>query len=216
MPSGAPEAASLSKGVMNTEQALGTWLDLPTYQTYLRRFAANYGDGIAQIDAHLAAGDRPGAAALVHKISGVAANLSLLDTHSAAQALEALLETQDDPGPALADLSKALAAVIAEINRYAPPIEQDKVAVDTPRGPAPPLSADARIALQKQLKQLLLALDSDNPVLIKLTMATLEQQLPPAALGTIMASVLDYDYQAAKAHTRQLAIDHAIELEPKP
>jgi PAS domain S-box-containing protein len=216
MPSGAPEAASLSKGVMNTEQALGTWLDLPTYQTYLRRFAASYGDGIAQLGALLDAGDRAGAATLVHKISGVAASLSLVDTHSAAQALEALLETQDDPGPVLADFSKAMTAVIAEINRYAPPIEQDKVAIDTPRGSAPPLSADARIALQKQLKQLLLALDSDNPVLIKLTMATLEQQLPPAALGTIMASVLDYDYQAAKAHTRQLAIDHAIELEPKP
>ena len=137
---------------------------------------------------------------------------ALLDTRCAAQALEALLHTQDDPGPALADLSKALAAVMAEIDRYAPPIEQDKEAVNTTRVAAPPLSATARIALQKQLSQFLLALDSDNPVLIKRAMTMLEQQLPAPALTAILASVLDYDFRAAKTHTQKLAIDYAIDL----
>lgn len=212
MPSGAPAVASPASGVMDAQQAMGNWLDLPTYQTYLRLFAASYSDAIALLGAHLVAGDRPGAAALAHQISGVAANLALLDTRCAAQALEALLYTQDDPGPALADLSKALAAAMAEIDRYAPPIEQDKEAVDTTPGAAPPLSATARIALQKQLTQLLLALDSDNPVLIKRAMTTLEQQLPAPALAAISASVLGYDFRAAKVHTRQLAIDYAIDI----
>ncbi|MEH6354921.1 MAG: PAS domain S-box protein [Marinobacter sp.] len=213
MPYGALAGASLTTGVMDAKQALENWLDLPTYKTYLRRFAASYGDAIALLGSHLVAGDRPRAAALAHQISGVAANLALLDTRYAAQALEALLDTQDDPGPALADLSKALAAVMAEIDRYAPPIEQVKEAVDTTRGAAPPLSATARIALQKQLTEFLLALDSDNPVLIKRAMTALEQQLPAPALTAILASVLDYDFRAAKAHTRQLAIDYAIDLE---
>jgi signal transduction histidine kinase/DNA-binding response OmpR family regulator/HPt (histidine-containing phosphotransfer) domain-containing protein len=212
MPSGEPAVASLATGVMDTEQALGNWLDLPTYQTYLRRFAVSYGDAIALLGTRLVSGDRPGAAALAHQISGVAANLALLDTRCAAQALEALLHTQDDPEPALADLSKALAAVMAEIDRYAPPIEQDKEAVNTTRVAAPPLSATARIALQKQLTQFLLVLESDNPVLIKHAMAMLAQQLPAPALRAIMDSVLGYDFRAANSHTRQLAIDYAIDL----
>ncbi len=212
MPSGAPAVASLAKGVMDTEQALGNWLDLPTYQTYLRRFAVSYGDAIALLGTHLVSGDRPGAAALAHQISGVAANLALLDTRCAAQALEALLHTQDDPGPALADLSKALAAVMVEIDRYAPPIEQDKEAVNTTRVAAPPLSTTARIALQKQLTQFLVALDSDNPVLIKHALTMLAQQLPAPALRAIMDSVQGYDFRAANAHTRQLAIDYVIDL----
>ena len=212
MPSGALAVASRATGVMDTQQALGNWLDLLSYQTYLRRFAVSYGDAIALLGTLLVADDRTGAAALAHQISGVAANLALLDTRCAAQALEALLHTQEDPGQALADLSKALAAVMAEIDRYAPPIEQDKETVDTTHVAAPPLSATARIALQKQLTQLLLALDSDNPVLIKRAMTTLEPQLPARALSAIVDSVLGYDFRAAKAHTRQLALDYAIDL----
>jgi hypothetical protein len=64
---------------------------------------------------------------------------------------------------------------MAEIDRYASPIEQDKEAVNTNRVAAPPLSATARIALQKQLTQFLLALDSRNPVLIKCATTKLEQ-----------------------------------------
>ncbi len=77
---------------------------------------------------------------------------------------------------------------------------------------APPLSTTARIALQKQLTQFLVALDSDNPVLIKHALTMLAQQLPAPALRAIMDSVQGYDFRAANAHTRQLAIDYVIDL----
>jgi HPt (histidine-containing phosphotransfer) domain-containing protein len=198
-------------GVMNTAQGLAIWSDLPTYQTYLRRFASSYRDAVALLHTSLTTGDRSGAIALVHKIAGVAANLALPATHSAAQKAEQRLSTQDDPEPALLELNKALVAVIAEIDRYAPGIELGAEARDTAEV-APALSAAGQIKLKTQLSRLLLALDSDNPVRVKSEMATLERQLPAPALATIWVSVLDYDLQGAATRTRQLAIDYAIDL----
>jgi PAS domain S-box-containing protein len=199
--------------VMNAVRGLAIWSDLSTYQTYLRRFASSYRDAVALLHTSLTTGDRFGAIALVHKMSGVAANLALPDTHSAAQQVEQRLSAQDDPEPALLELSKALAAVIAEIERYAPGIEPAAEARDTAEAvSASALSAAGQIKLKTQLTRLLLALDSDNPVRVKSEMAMLEQQLPAPALAAIWVSVLDYDLQGAATRTRQLAIDYAIDF----
>lgn len=197
---------------MDAAQGLALWSDLPSYQTYLRRFADSYCDAVVALRAHLASSDRPGAAALAHKLSGVAANLALPDTRRAAQEAERVLGTQDDPELALADLSRALTAVLAEINRYAPPIEPANETPGVAGVAAPAWSAAEQVALKKQLSQLLLALDSDNPALVKKEMTTLEQQLPAAALAAIGVSVLGYDFRGAETRTRQLAADHGINL----
>lgn len=206
-----PESAARAR-VMDTAQGLAIWSDRPIYQAYLRRFADSYGDAVEMIRATLASSDRPGAAALAHKLAGVAANLALPDTRRAAHEAERLLATQGDPEAALADLSRALAAVMAEIERYAPSTEP---AEETPNtaGPATPyLSVTEQAALKQQLWQLLQALRSDNPVQIKSAMKRLEQQLPAPALAALWSSVLDYDFRAAETRTRRLAIDYAIEL----
>jgi hypothetical protein len=123
--------------------------------------------------------------------------------------------TQDDAEPALADLSQALAAVMAEINLYAPPIEQaneSNEAAGTGGVAAPALSAAEQLALKKQLTQLLRALDSDNPARVKSEVTTLAQQLPAPALAAIWVSVLGYDFRGAETRTRELAIDFEIDL----
>jgi HPt (histidine-containing phosphotransfer) domain-containing protein len=127
------------------------WSDLATYQTYLRRFADSYKDAVETMRTHLAIGDRPGGAALAHKLSGVAANLALPDTRLAAQEAERVLATQDDAESALADLSRALTVVLAEIDRYAPPIELVNEATGTAEGAARALSEAEQLALKKQL-----------------------------------------------------------------
>jgi PAS domain S-box-containing protein len=198
--------------VMDAAQGLAIWQDALTYQTYLRRFAASYCDTVALLRTHLASGDRTGATALAHKLSGVAANLALPATRRAAQEAERLLGTQDDAEAALAELSKALVAVLAEINRYAPPLEVAKEDPDAAEPAAPALSAAAQSTLKIQLTRFLLALDSDNPVRIKSEMAALEQQLPAPALAALWLNVLGYDFRSAEARTRQLAIDCQIDL----
>ena len=198
--------------VMDAAQGLAIWSDLPIYQTYLRRFAGSHSDDVETIRARLASSDRPGAAALAHKLSGVAANLALPETRRAAQQAERLLATQDDAEPALAELSNALAAVLAEIHRYAPPVEAASAAVDAAGLAAPALSAAAQAALKKQLAQFLLALDSDDPVRIKSELKALEQLLPAPALAALWLSVLGYDFRAAEAQTQQLAIAYALDF----
>ena len=197
---------------MDAAQGLAIWSDLPSYQTYLRRFAAGYGDTVGLLRTHLASDDRPGAAALAHKLSGVAANLALPETRRAAQQAERLLGTQDDPEAALAELSQALAAVLAEINRYAPPIELSRAALDAAGPAAAVLSANEQASLKRQMSQFLLALDSDDPVRIKSELKTLEQLLLAPALAALWLSVLGYDFRAAEAQTRELAMDYAIDF----
>lgn len=198
---------------MDAALRLLIWSEKPHYQTYLRSFADSYRDAAAMMRAHLASSDRPGAAALAHKLSGVAANLALSATHRAAQQAERVLATQDDAEPALADLSRALAAALAEIDQYAPTVEQAKEASGIAAFAAPALSAAEQLALKNQLYQLLQALDSDNPARVKKAMTLLAQQLPPDALVAVKASVQDYDFRGAETRTRELASNYGINLE---
>lgn len=198
--------------VMDAAQGLAIWSDQPSYQTYLRRFVGSYGDAVTAIRARLAHSDRPGAAALAHKLSGVAANLALPDTRRAAQEAERLLRAQDDPEVALADLSRALVAVLAAIHRYALPDELSNETPDAAEPARPALSAAAQIALKPQLVQFLVALDSDDPLRIKSELETLAQLLPAAALADLWLSVRGYDFRAALAQTQRLATDYAIDF----
>ena len=200
---------------MDIAQGLAIWSDTPTYQTYLRRFASDYSAAALVLQASLARGDRASAAALAHKLSGVAANLALPDTQHAAQTLEQILATTSAPALALAHLSDALAAALIEIHRYAPPANDALAANTTAAMDALTplvLTADQRHALKPHLIKLLAALDTDNATPVKACLATLAQHLPPEALSAIWASVLGYDFRGAEGHTQQLATQLEIDL----
>jgi len=77
--------------IMDMAKGLALWADTPTYQSYLRHFVNDYSEAAVVIQTSLTQGDRVSAAALAHKLSGVAANLALTHTHQAAQALEQVL-----------------------------------------------------------------------------------------------------------------------------
>ncbi len=128
--------SSQAMQIMDVAQGLALWTDLPTYQSYLRRFVNDYSQAALVIQTSLKQGDRASAAALAHKLFGVVANLALPHTRQAAQSLDQVLGTDCDPSQALAQLKDALAAVVAEINRYAPPVSE---AHDAPNAvkPAP-------------------------------------------------------------------------------
>ena len=105
---------------MDVAQGLEIWMDMPSYQDYLQRFVAIYHDAVALMRASLARGDRPGAAALAHKLAGVAANLALPDTRRLAAEAERVLRSAHDATPALAELALALAIALSAIEGFAP------------------------------------------------------------------------------------------------
>jgi CheY-like chemotaxis protein len=197
---------------IDVAQGLKLWQDNATYQAYLRRFVSDYRDAAVVLQDSLARGDRQGAAALAHKLSGVAANLALPNTRHAAQALERLLATPDDPALALTLLHQSLSAAVAEINRYAPPAPAAHEASEPVSQQPLSLTPAQQQALKPLLVQLLAALDTDNATPAKKCLAVLSQHLPSGALAAILDSVLGYDFRGAEAHVLQLAARNKMDL----
>ena len=208
-------SAPTGHSAMDIAQGLALWSDAPTYQTYLRRFVSDYSAATLVMQASLARGERASAAAFAHKLSGVAANLALTNTRQAAQELERVLGTQEDPAQALALLGDAMAGALAEIHRFAPPASGAQGATATAAMDAPislALTAEQQQALKPHLIKLLAALDTDNATPVKACLATLAQHLQPEALSAIWVSVLGYDFRGAEGHTQQLATQLEIDL----
>ncbi len=201
-----PQDAGVASAVMDVAHGLKLWSDVPTYQSYLHRFVGSYGDVVEVLRAAVLQGDRLGAVALAHKLSGVTANLALTDTRRAALELERLLGTQDDPSPALDALALAVAAVITEIHRYAPPVSE---VADTT---LVPLTAEQQMEIKAKLLELLAVLDSDNASLVKQRLSALNLPLPVQVGAAILACVMSYDFRGAEAVTRLFASDNKIDL----
>ncbi len=200
---GQTEPPSVDLAVMDVAQGLQIWKDVPSYQDYLRRFVSAYGLAVDVINARLASDDLAGAAALAHKLSGVAANLALPDIHRLAGEAERVLAKGYDPTLVLARLGLALGRAVTEIAQFAPLAVAD-VAPDSPE--------DNPKALKARLIELLAALDTDNPAPALAILATLAKQLPPHALSGISEKLQGFDFRGAEAGTHQLASAHGLSL----
>ena len=188
---------------MDVAQGLQIWKDLPSYRDYLRRFVTAYGQAVDVINASLAEDDLASAAALAHKLSGVAANLALPETHRLAGEAQRVLTKGYDPTLVLARLSLALTRAVAEIAQFAPFTEAN-VVPERPEG-------DPQ-ALKALLIELLAALNTDNPTPALRLLAMLAKQLPPQALSNISDKVQGYDFRGAEVSTFELASAHGISL----
>ena len=200
--------------VLHVGQGLQLWSDVMTYHSYLRRFVDGYRHAAADIAANLAKGDRAAAAALAHKLSGVAANLALQDTRRLAGELEKALMGDDDPALILAQLVQALSAAVTAIDQYATSNPRGTDAQPTPGSApsAPPLSSEQQAVLKVLLVNLLAALDTDNSTPAKKILMSINPLLPPWVLADIWANVVDYDFRGAEASTLQLASGYSIHI----
>ncbi|MCA1859267.1 response regulator [Janthinobacterium sp. HSC-3S05] len=104
-PGGAAPAIDLAQG-------LAQWLDEAPYRQHLSRFGDTYSNTVGAMRALLAADARDDAAALAHKLAGVAGSLALPATLHAARHAEQLLHAGDDAAAALDALEQALAHAI--------------------------------------------------------------------------------------------------------
>ncbi|PVX36187.1 ATP-binding protein [Janthinobacterium sp. 78] len=98
--------------VIDLQQGMAQWLDEAPYRQHLSRFGSNYCNTVGAMRALLAADARDDAAALAHKLAGVAGSLALPATVHAAQQAEQLLHAGDDASAALDALEQALARAI--------------------------------------------------------------------------------------------------------
>jgi CheY-like chemotaxis protein len=196
----------LDTSVVDVAQGLQIWSNLQAYRDYLRRFSVGYGHAVAEMHTHLAADDRPAAAALAHKLAGVAANMALPATYRLAGEAERVLTMGYDPIPVLARLDEALRQALEVIARFAP-------AAVLPGLPDRMAQADApeiREGLEAQIQALLEALDTDNPAPVEALLARLAQHVPEQDLAAIRACVQAFDFRGAEASSRQLARQYGI------
>jgi HPt (histidine-containing phosphotransfer) domain-containing protein len=202
--------SSPEKSVMDVAQGLKIWSDARTYRDYLRRFSDSYSNAVDVMKKSLATGDRAGAAALAHKLSGVAANLALPDARRLASVAEQVLGSNGNPTLTLNRLGDAVAAAVAEIERFAPPAPLANDAPSTNGSGSSDLSHEQQAELKTLLIELQAALDTDNPAPVKSVLATLEKQLPQQALAGIWACVRGFDFRGAEASTLRLANEFGI------
>ncbi|MES2877731.1 MAG: response regulator [Pseudomonadota bacterium] len=206
-PKTSPEVA-----VMDVAQGLKIWKDMPSYRDYLRRFVQGYGHAVDVMNASLAADDVAAAAALAHKLSGVAANLALPETHRLAGEAERMLAKGYDFTQALARLDQALERAVAAIDHFAPFV----AAADASGAAEVPVLEDLPDSegrtLETLLIELLAALDTDNPAPAQAILLLLAKQVPSQELSSIAACVQGFDFRGAEAGCFRLAGERGISL----
>ena len=99
-------------------QGMAQWRDETPYRQHLSRFGVTYSNTVGAMRALLAANARGEAAALAHKLAGVAGSLALPATLHAAQHAEQLLHAGDDAAAALDTLEQALARAIDAVAAF--------------------------------------------------------------------------------------------------
>jgi PAS domain S-box-containing protein len=207
----APLDAMQDSSAIDVAKGLRIWSDVRNYRDYLRRFVDGYGNAVAQIETSLAANDRQAAAGLAHKLAGVAANMSLPETHRTAIEAERVLVAGHDHTLILSRLDRALQEAIAAIERFAPmepPESAPTAALEVAE-----LSAEARSTLRALLLELLAALDLDNPESLGPILNRLQALVAPHELAAVRKCASDFDFRGAEACVAKLAALHDIQLE---
>lgn len=198
MSSTTPSPAT-SIGVFDAVRGAQLWSDPQVYRTYLHRFVDTYGDAVGLMQASLATGNRVAAAALAHKLAGVAGNLSLPDTHGLAGAAERVLATTDDPTSVLMALRAALLQAVNAITQFAPrpPVGRElSLVLNVPAG---------RTTLAVLLLDLMAALDGDDPGPVEPMLTVLARHVPKEQWEAIARCARDFDFRGAEAGVLKLA-----------
>jgi PAS domain S-box-containing protein len=190
--------------VIDVARALQLWLDPAVYRDYLHRFADSYGNAVDAMIASLAGGDSAAAAALAHKLAGVAANLALLETQRLAHEAERVLAIEADSTLVLAQLRTALSQAMSEIAAFGPRLPAGNDTDDDAHERTPSAGAALPVELNALLLDLLAALDGDNPGPIDPLLVTLAPHLTQKQLAPVVACVRSFDFRGAEAAVRKL------------
>jgi len=156
------------------------------FVSVLERFAAHQADAVDEIRACVDGGDRSGAAALAHRLRGVAGNLGASGLAARALALEdALGDAGAACAPLLADLDAAMATVLAAARTLAA-AEGAPAAQAGAAGSASTATATAAPVRRDALARLLELLQNNN-----MKAMTAFDALRPALAATLEAGAMN-------------------------
>jgi HPt (histidine-containing phosphotransfer) domain-containing protein len=198
----APQASADVWPGIALQQGLATWREEAAYQKFLRKFVSDYARSGAQLETWYAQGDNTSAQALVHKLKGGAASLSLTDVARTAGELEAAERDGADLTVPLRTLQDALAIACASIIAYAG--EETAPAAEQAAG------GGNAAAL---LRELLLALDTDSPDRASEVLKQLVPLVSSGATAQLQRHIDDFDFRGAEAVALGLMTELGLEME---
>ena len=199
-PAGAqPPAAVPPVGVapanIDLEGGARLWGDPAAFARTLEKFLDRYGNAAAQISAL----PPQGAAALLHKLKGAAAQLGLGLVAARSQAVERDLDVGRETSHALGRLGSALEAASVAIRAHI----EATAGTCTVAVPSP---VDQQLeAAPVAWADLLEALVSDDPLRIESALAAAAPQLSGDLLGALRTAVAYYEFRAAEDLVRSAA-----------
>jgi HPt (histidine-containing phosphotransfer) domain-containing protein len=180
-------------------KGMDTWRDVALFRQFLQQFAIDHACSANQFSALLGAGEWVAASALMHKLKGAAATLSLTGVYQAARAIEDCTDAQAADA-LLPRLRPALDTAFASIAQL---------------GPAASSFAPGRTDLARAaplLTALLQAFDAGSAGPAGQLMADLTPVLPAGALGAIQDCLDGANFRAGAILVRELAREQAIAL----
>ena len=181
-------------------QGLMLWRKEAVYQLYLRKFAENYANCVAEMRKM----ELADANAMAHKLKGSAGNLALTEVAELAAEVDHLLRTNKNPIQSYLKLQEALDTAFNSIAQYVLPDKTTDIAISE--------SFDnAKIA--PLLTRVLKIFDTDNPDEIEPVLAKLAELISSDQLKPITVALENFDFRGGEAAIRALAIKMKISLE---
>lgn len=190
--------------IIDMERGVRSWGDVETYHKYLRKFADAHGHDGDEIGVLIALGSPEHARVLAHKLKGTAGNLAMMVVWEQAEKIERILAEGRETGDGPQTLQRALDDVLTKITGLTKP--------DSSHDKAISCVADSDAPLQL-LRDLLLALDRDNPDEAEPALVALEKLLPLQMLEPIRELLDNFDFRAAEEHTKTLIKQFNINLQ---
>jgi PAS domain S-box-containing protein len=189
--------------VLDIQRGLEQWGEEAPYKRYLLRFLRDYHAPAPVLRQLLRQGDRSPAISFVHKMRGATASLALLQLSRVAGQIEEALYGDNDVSELLDVLQDASTQAHAAIAAYA-----DGTALEEPGEASGEGSAALTPEAVAALKQLLKALDSDDPAQIDSQLHGLRELVPAFALEELHAQVDAFAFRDAEANVRQWIMKH--------
>ncbi|OAI26475.1 response regulator [Methylomonas koyamae] len=176
--------------------ARGLWGQLDVYRTYLDKFVAAYAQCGSAIADACSEGDLKAAAALAHKLSGLAGTLRLHQVAELACKLEMRLNAGEAGFKLAADLQTAIDRVCAAVAAW----QQ----ADHPGAVPEPVAAPLGDSLPTLFAGMLEALDRNDPDAAEIWLGRLRRHSNPIHLAELDALLADFDFRGAEAAVRSL------------
>ncbi|MGR9115527.1 MAG: response regulator [Gammaproteobacteria bacterium] len=184
-----------SHRIIDLQRGVRSWGDAETYYKYLRKFADAHGRDGHEIGVLITEGKQESACALAHKLKGTAGNLAMMVIWELAEKVERILAEGGETGEWVHRLQEALDEALVEITHLTETNASNKVGISC--------VTDSEAPLQL-LRELLLALDRDNPDEAEPSLIALEKILPSQMINPIRELLDNFDFRTAEEHTKHL------------